>query len=292
MSSQHRSYLYVPANRPHHIDNAYRTDADAIVLDLEDAVPAAEKAAARAIVTRTLRRPPAKPTYVRVNAISTGLTEDDIGALAGPTVAGVWLPKTEHVADVRQAAAWLAAAGCPAGLHLLIESARGVVGLPELIAASPSVAAVSLGETDLGADLRASSGAALESARARCVLEARVAGLPSPAQSIHRQIHDSDGLRTSTESARDAGFFGRTVLHPVQLGVVNAVFTPARAEVEDARAMLSLLSESTRDGRGAAVTTDGRFVDAAVVRHATDVLELAAQLGVVREDLTGEEVRS
>jgi citrate lyase subunit beta/citryl-CoA lyase len=283
MAQQHRSLLYVPGNQPDRIEKAYRTEADAVVIDLEDAVPQQEKERARKQAAEVLRKPLPKPTYVRINAVFTGLAAADVAELAGVELTGVWLPKAERTEDVLRVVNWLFSIGSPAGLHLLIESALGLTRLRELIACSTRVDAVSLGEVDLGADLCVTAESTLDKARAQCVIEARAAGLTSPVQSVYTAIKNLDGLRQDTQRGRAAGFFGRAALHPSQLSVINDTFTPTRTELANARELVSCLERTTAEGRGGAVTPDGHFVDAAVVRWARDLIALAEEVGINQE---------
>ncbi|MGH3319858.1 MAG: HpcH/HpaI aldolase/citrate lyase family protein [Streptosporangiaceae bacterium] len=274
----HRSYLYVPANDGRRVAKAYASGADAIILDLEDAVPPDRKDAARAAARELLADRPPKPTYVRVNGFASRRAAADIAAIAHGEVAGIRLPKCEGPEQVRRAAR--ASGGLP--LHLLIESATGVELAYTLATASDSVAGISLGEADLRADLRAGpqvDNATLDFARGRVVVAGRAAGLPPPVQSVFTAVRDLDGLRASCVRGRAMGFHGRSAIHPAQLDVINGVFTPTDDEIADARALIDALSVAESQGRGASVTAAGRFVDEAVVASARRTLELAHAYG-------------
>ncbi len=262
-----RSWLYAPGGRPDLVAKALRGDADAVVVDLEDAVPAGRKAEARATV-RDLSFE-AKPVWVRVNDVRGPWGSADLDALAGLPLAGVRLPKCEDPAVVRDAGERL---GLP--MQLLLESAAGVERAAELARAHPLVRGIGLGEADLAADLRITGAETLSWCRSRVVVAARAAGLPSPVQSVWTDVGDLDGLRRGTEHARDNGFFGRSVIHPAQVPVVNAVFTPTGEQVRAAR---DLVGSLTGD-RAAFVGDDGRFVDRAVVEGARWTLAVAEQL--------------
>jgi len=270
----YRSYLYVPGNDPRRIEKAYATVADVVVLDLEDAVPADQKSAARATVAAVLADGPLTPTYVRVNAVGTRWAQADVDAVAGPALVGVRVPKCERTEEVAQVAAWLAAAGCRAGVHCLLESALGVEAAVALATAAAAVAGISLGEADLRADLRAVGEEALLYARSRCVSAARAAGLPGPVQSVYTDVRDEAGLRRTTRAGRDLGFLGRSAIHPAQLEVIHQVVMPEPAEVAAARALLDAFAATTQAGSGVALA-DGRFVDEAVLRFARWTLALA-----------------
>ncbi|MFC0041843.1 HpcH/HpaI aldolase/citrate lyase family protein [Actinomadura rayongensis] len=270
-----RSWLYVPAAQPHRVAKALSGDADAVVIDLEDSVPAAGKAAARDLLAGTLgdvlAAPGHKPVAVRVNALP-GPGADDLRALSGLPLTAVRLPKTEDPGEVRRAADLLPGVD----LHLLVESALGLRRCFELAGCAPSVRALLLGEGDLSRDLGSGHPAIMDAARFRVLLAARAAGLPAPSLSVFRSLDDLDALRADTLRGKDLGFFGRSVVHPRQVPVVNAVFAPDPAEIAEARAVLAAAADAGTRGTAAWRTADGEIADLAAVRAAEDVLARAA----------------
>ncbi|GAA3737676.1 HpcH/HpaI aldolase/citrate lyase family protein [Salinactinospora qingdaonensis] len=266
-----RSWLYVPATHPDRIAKALAGPAEAVVVDLEDAVPAAakEKARATACELATAER----PYVVRVNHLASPWGTADLAALAHTPIAGVRLPKVESPDQVREAAAALGEARPP--LYVLLESALGVERAFEIATAHPQVAGISLGEADLRASLRANSDSALDWSRSRIVTAARAAGLPSPVQSVYTNLSDDDGLRASSEQGRAMGFFGRSVIHPKQVATVHAAYTPSSQERQHAAELLAGLDTAETAGSSAYLTADGRFVDPAVVDAARAVLAVA-----------------
>ncbi|MCX4093851.1 HpcH/HpaI aldolase/citrate lyase family protein [Nocardia sp. alder85J] len=261
-----RSWLYVPGDRADRIGKALAGPADAVILDLEDAVAAADKDLARRNVLTALAAGPA--AYVRMNAPDSAAGAADLRALAAApgALAGVRVPKCEDPGELRRVADTL---GVP--VYPVLESALGVEHALALATAHPLVAGISLGEADLAADLRVAGGEALSWPRSRIVVAARAAGLPSPVQSVWTAVRDLDGLRGSTAAGRAAGFFGRSVIHPAQIPVVHEVCAPDPAETSWARELIEGLAES-----GAAfVDRDGQFVDAAIVARARWLLEIA-----------------
>ncbi|MCE3552250.1 CoA ester lyase [Pseudonocardia sp. RS11V-5] len=262
-----RSWLYVPAHRTEVVAKALAGAADAVVLDLEDAVPAGAKAAARESAASVSRG--RLPVWVRMNGTGTPWAADDVAALAGADVDGVRVPKADDPAAVAALADRL---GHP--LHLLLENALGLERAFALATCHPLVAGLSLGEADLAADLRV-RGAGLEWARGRVVVAARAAGLPSPVASVWTDLADPEGLAADSVAARDAGFFGRSVIHPAQIDPVHRAFTPDADEVARARELLGSLASA---GESARVDPRGRFVDPAVVAGARWVVELAETL--------------
>ncbi|MDQ4002303.1 MAG: CoA ester lyase [Actinomycetota bacterium] len=270
-----RSYLYAPGNDPRKIEKALASEADAVVLDLEDAVAPNRKEEARESVSEVLRSRPAKPVFVRVNAPGSALAEEDIEAISGPHLSGLRLPKTESAEAVRGVAERLETLGCEAGIQCLIESALGLELAPEISRSHERVVGISLGEADLAADLGVRDEAGLLYARSRVVATARAAGLPGPVQSVYTNVRNTDGLRQSTEAGKKLGFLGRSAIHPAQIPAINEVFTPTEEEVAEAEGLLARLEESAGKGTGAFVLEDGRFVDKAVVESARLTLALA-----------------
>lgn len=268
------TWLYVPADRPDRVARAMASAADVMILDLEDAVAAARKEAAREHAARLLAARPDRPVQVRVNDVRTPHGRADLAALAAllPETGGLRLPKTETPGQVREAAD--RAPGT--ALHLLLESAAGVERAYELATAHPAVASVGLGEADLKADLGVTGDAGLAWARSRVVVAARAAGLPPPVQSVHPDVRDRDGLAASCRLGRSLGFRGRTAIHPAQLPVIADAYRPSREEVAAARRVVAALEEAAAAGSGAVALADGRFVDLAVVRQAERVLADAA----------------
>ncbi|MDQ3736821.1 MAG: CoA ester lyase [Actinomycetota bacterium] len=270
-----RSYLYVPGSDPRRIEKALASEADAVILDLEDAVAPNRKEEARTTVAEVLRSEHEKPVFVRINAPDSVLAEEDVEAVAGPRLAGLRLPKTESPESARRVAQWLDKLGCEAGLQCLIESALGLEFAFEIARAHEKVVGMSLGEADLAADLGVRGDAGLLYARSRLVAATRAAGLPGPVQSVYTNVRDAEGLRRSTMEGKNMGFVGRSAIHPAQIEVINEVFTPTEEEVAEAKDLLARLEESTGTGTGAFALEDGRFVDEAVVGSARLTLALA-----------------
>ena len=271
-----RSYLYVPASDPRRVEKALGSDADAVVLDLEDAVAPNRKAEARENAANVLQSIPSKPVLVRVNAPGSALVAEDLGSVAVPNLFGVRLPKAVDPEEVRRVAGALE--GTEAIVQCLIESALGLELAFEIARCHEKVKGVGLGEADLGADLGVRDEAGLLYARSRVVVASRAAGLPGPVQSVYTDVRDLDGLRRSTQEGRNIGFFGRSAIHPAQLPVINEVFTPTEEEVAEAQDLFTRLEESAGEGTGAFVLEDGRFVDRAVVESARSTLALAGRI--------------
>jgi citrate lyase subunit beta/citryl-CoA lyase len=286
-----RSWLYAPGNQPRLLDKVFDAGADAVVLDLEDAVPLAEKERARQLVAEVVRSRRGRPrpvVFVRINHPLSGLADADVAAVVEPGLAGLRLPKTERVEDVAAVARLVADAEHRKELPndtiafvCNLESAAGVVRAAQIAAASQRVYALAFGAVDFARDVGATVGPeGLETlhARSQLVLASRVAGIRPPVESVYPRLQDEEGLERATRQSRALGFFGRAAIHPRQVPIINAVFTPSHEEVERAREIVAAATQAEASGVGALKLPNGDFVDVAVVRRAEDVLALAASL--------------
>jgi citrate lyase subunit beta/citryl-CoA lyase len=264
--------LYVPADRPDRVTKALASDADAVLVDLEDAVAPSRKGEARENAARLLAGLADGAVQVRINHPSTPWHADDVAMLAAlQTGVGARIPKVESADEVRA----LAVALPGRALHLLVESALGVERAFELATASPQVASIGLGEADLRSDLRVDGDEGLTWARGRVVVAARAARLPPPAMSAYTNVRDLDGLAASCRAGRALGFCGRTAIHPAQLDTIRAAFLPSDAEVAAAREVLNRVGSAAVEGVGAVALEDGTFLDVAMVERARWVLGFA-----------------
>ncbi len=285
----HRSYLYAPGSRPDLMRKALRAGADAVVLDLEDAVAPDRKVEARAEVLFVLdevndNRHYRSDIHVRVNRDGDGYSLEDIEAVLRPGLRGIRLPKVEHADAVGEVAARLddleRDRGLPTGhvwLYPTVESARGVAVLSG-VAAGPRVARLAIGVTDLLADLSISTETrwSLLHLRSELVLQSRLAGVGPPIDGVHTDLTDEKGLRESAQHAASLGFHGKSVIHPRQLPAVHEVFTPTEEAIARAERIVAALRNAETGGDGA-VSIDGEFVDAAVAARARAVLDLVSR---------------
>ena len=274
-----RSALYMPGANARALEKARTLDADVLLLDLEDAVAPAQKAEARARVVEALRAGGYghRELVVRVNGRGTPWAAEDLRAAAGSGADAVLLPKVEDAAAIREAEAALAAAGAPAGLALwaMIETPRGVLRAAE-IAASPRLACLVAGTSDLVKDLGARHTAARTEVLASLsliVLAARAHGLAC-LDGVHLDLDDEAGLAAACAQGRDLGFDGKTLIHPRTIAAANHAFGPSAAEVEQARRIMVAHAEVESFGRGV-VVVDGRLVEALHVAAARRTLALA-----------------
>ena len=277
-----RSWLFTPATRPARFDRAAQSGADVLIIDLEDAVPPADKAAARAAALAALAVPPAQPIQraLRINAPVTPDGLEDLLALARGTGGQpdcVIVPKTDGADTIRWIDALLAGAGRPLPLVALIESARGIAAVEDIARASPRLAALFFGAADLSADLGcATAWEPLLSARSRLVNAAALAGIEA-VDSPFFALDDSVGLERETAAALALGFGAKAAIHPSQIAAINATLTPTDAETAQAR---HILAESVK---GVAVV-DGRMIDEAMARKARRTLSRATRATTPQED--------
>lgn len=259
-----RSYLFVPGDRPERYAKALAAGADAVIVDLEDAVAPPAKAAARNALRAWLAQPQPQPVLVRVNGADTAWFAEDI-ALAGlPGVAGIVLPKAEqpdHIALLMQR-------GARAVLPL-IESALGFHHAPDL-ARQPGVERLLFGSIDFSVDLGLTEGVEeLQYFRSQLVLVSRLAGILPPVDGVTTALDDSARITDDTRRARRSGFGGKLCIHPRQVAHVNAAFAPADEEVAWAARVLQAVENTD----GAAVALDGKMVDRPVILQAQAIID-------------------
>lgn len=269
------TWLYVPGDRPEVVTKALDSGADVVIVDLEDAVAPDRKAYARAATADLLSAPPPVPVHVRVNALHTPEAERDLRALSPlPGLSALRLPKVTSPAEIVAVAEGTApGAGGAIPLYALLESALGVERAYAIAGAHPALHGVTLGEADLRADLAVHHDRALDWPRSRVIVAARAAGLPSPAQSVHPDTKDLEGLAASCAHGRSLGFLGRAAIHPRQLPVIERSYAPTPQEVESAEETLRAATAAP----GAQALPDGRFIDPAIVAAAHRTLSLAAR---------------
>ncbi len=279
-ASPTRSYLYVPGNAQDKLVKALTRRADALILDLEDAVPLVQKDVTRAGIVEWLRQQPADGAvalWVRVNAGS--LRELDVSSLAGiPALTGLVLAKIEDAAEVARIDEMLTDAGDTESLLMpLVETASAVLDARD-IARQKRVHVLQIGEADLAGDMGLEPGpdeAELAGARTMVILASAAAGLEAPMGPVSAITRDLDAFRVSTERVRRQGFLGRACIHPAQVQIVHEVFTPTAGQVARARDVLDLIRRAEAAGSGVTLDADGRMIDPAVTRAANRVLALA-----------------
>lgn len=255
-----QALLFVPANRPDRFPKAAAAEPDAIILDLEDAVPAAQKAAARMALTCSFTD---RPVIARVNPVGTPWHDDDLAAVRSLQPDAVILPKAENVEDIESVSANLP----DLPLLALVETARGI-GCAREIAKLPCVTRLVFGSVDYCADLNiAHERSILLPARAELVLASRIAGLSPPIDGVTTNLKDASATVGDAAHARAIGMSGKLCIHPTQIDAVRKAFAPSQEEIFWARRVLS-------SGDGATLL-DGEMVDEPVRAKARVVLHMA-----------------
>ena len=282
--------LFVPGNSPGMLLNADVYEADAVILDLEDAVAPNQKDAARVLVRRALKDLPyaGVEIIVRINPLGSGFTEEDIAAMV-PLRPSLLMPtKVASAEDIHQISAMVSKAeetsGVPAGsvgLVPLLETAAGIENAYAVAVADPRVKAIFLGAEDLSSDLqavRSKEGAEILYARGRVVVAARAANVDCY-DTPFTDVNDEEGLRQDAEFARSLGFTGKAAISPRHVQAINEAFSPSEEEILYAREVMEVIAEGERLGKGA-VSLRGKMIDKPIVDRARRVLEAAEALGL------------
>ena len=253
--------LFVPGERPDRFEKAAVSGADGIIFDLEDAVtPAAKDRAREAIAAAELS--PELPAYIRVNARNTPWYESDLAMVAALPGTGIMIPKVESTADVEDVRRY---SGSDRPVIALIETAAGIANA-RTIASAEGVTRLAFGLVDFCADVGcAPVREALLPARWELILASRLAGLAPPLDGISTDLKNPDILAEDARYAAVLGFGGKLCIHPAQIAVVMAGFTPSHEELAWAQRILAMKDEG-------AAAIDGRMVDAAELRRARGIL--------------------
>ena len=255
----YRSVLYIPGSNARALDKARGLAADAIIFDLEDAVAPDAKALARTTLRAELDRGGYghKCKLVRINSFETDWWQDDLKALDGADYDAILLPKVESAYDIET----LAGIVPEVRIWAMMETAASVLNAKE-IAAHPRLSGLVMGTNDLVKELGARPGPAraeIQAALQWCLIAARADGIPI-VDGVYNAFKDEDGLRAECEQGRDLGFDGKTLIHPAQVEVTNAVFAPSEADLALARRQIAAFEEVEAAGKGVAVV-DGRIVE-------------------------------
>jgi citrate lyase subunit beta/citryl-CoA lyase len=276
-----RSFLFAPGNSPRKVEKVFAVGADAVILDLEDAVATAEKAAARQAVVGALQRRRACLGYVRINAMTTEFCYGDLDAVVRPGLDGVILPKVDSAWQLK-AVDWLLgelerAHGLEVGnidLMPIIETGSGMAAVNAIAGAGTRVRRLAFGAGDYVLDLGLAWTRAeeeLSHARAAVVVASRAAGLEPPIDSVWVDLKDSEGFEASTRRVLRMGYQGKMCIHPDQVAVTNRVFTPSDEEVAHAERVVSAFLKAENEG-SASIQLDGHFIDYPFVYRAQRIL--------------------
>ncbi len=278
------------------VEKAATLDADAVILDLEDSVPAAEKEATRPLVRRAIDElaTAGKLVYVRINplgakaAFSQDLATADVAAVVCPNLTGIVFPKVEGPDEIatidRAIAEQERAQGLPVGqveVEAILETAKGIVNAKDIAAANPRrVPRLSIGAGDLMVDLGV-HGSPQETelffARMWVPLISRAAGLEPPIDSTYPHIADDEGLRRSAVTAKQLGFQGKQCVHPRQIPIINEVFAPTPEEIDYARRAVAAFDQAVAEGK-ASTMFEGRMLDYPFVEKERLLLAKAAAI--------------
>jgi len=280
----HRSFLFAPGGDERKSHKALSSDADAVILDLEDAVAVSRKAAARDAVSALLSARAGARAYVRINGFDTEHCLPDIQMAAASGACGLVLPKAERPAEV-VAVSWLltglerANGRAPGSIDLmpLIETARGLAAARQIAAADARVRRLAFGAGDYTGDLNlvwSRGESELEPARAELALASRLAGLEPPIDSVFPHVRDADGFAASAARGRALGFQGKLCIHPDQVSAANAAYSPSPDELAQARKIVAAFEASEAAG-AASIEVDGFFVDYPIVERAVRTVQLA-----------------
>jgi citrate lyase subunit beta/citryl-CoA lyase len=279
--------LFAPGNHPRRVEKALTLDADAVILDLEDAVATAEKPATRATIAAVLTRPRTGLLYVRVNAADTEFCCSDLVEVVRPALDGIILPKVESPATLTTIDWVLLQLEREFGLGErsidlipIIETARGLTHLDAILATGTRVKRVAFGAGDFTLDVNMQwkrDEAELAYARAKIVTASRAAGLEAPLDTVWVDLQDSEGLEASARAALAYGFQGKMCIHPNQVTVVNRVFTPSEDEVAFAERVVAAFAKAEAEGV-ASIQLDGKFIDYPIVYRAQRLLEKTAAI--------------
>ena len=273
-----RSLLFVPGDRPERMEKAVALGADALILDLEDSVAPGAKPAARAAVAAFLAAERRMTLYVRVNPLDSGLIDDDLAAILPSRPDGVMLPKAEGAASLRALDARLT--GDVMILPIASETPAAIFALGSYGGVTPRLAGLTWGAEDLPAAIGAATSreadgsytAPYQLARSLTLFGAHAAGVPA-IETVYPDFRDLDGLAAYAARGRRDGFTGMMAIHPTQIAVINAAFTPSDAEIAHARAVVDLFAANPGAG---ALSLDGKMVDAPHLKAAQRLLASVA----------------
>jgi citrate lyase subunit beta/citryl-CoA lyase len=273
-----RSLLFVPADSEKKVPKALGSAADVVILDLEDSVALADKPKARAHAREVLASPRGKPKlFVRVNALTSGLIEDDVAAIVEAKPDGLLLPKAEKGADVKRL---IAMTGLPV-IAIATETAASMFALGTYGDCGPHLLGLTWGMEDLAAALGAQSNrdaqgrptAPYDLARTLCLIGARVAGV-EPVDGVYANFRDLSGLETQCLDAVRDGFTAKMCIHPDQVQVINHIFTPSREAIAKAQRIVRAFAQA---GNAGVIGLDGEMLD---VPHLKAAKALLARSGI------------
>ncbi len=279
----YRSVLYMPGSRPRALERARHLPADALILDLEDAVAPTEKPQARELVAAAVEAGGygARRLIIRINALETQWGRADLARVVAAGPHAILLPKVESPGDLLRAIDLMRAHDAPAHTRIwaMMETPRAMLNAPAIAAAHPLLQGLVLGTNDLAKELGAAhtpDRVPLLTSLGLCLLAARAEGLIC-VDGVHNAYQDLDGLRAACVQARDMGFDGKTLIHPDQIETTNEIFAPSPADLTLARAQVEAFESAVERGEGVAVL-NGRIVENLHVDAARRLIARAAAI--------------
>jgi citrate lyase subunit beta / citryl-CoA lyase len=271
-----RSVLYMPGANERALEKAKTLPADALILDLEDAVAPDAKVAARERVCATVGSYGSREVAIRVNAAGTPWHADDLRAAGEAGPSAVLVPKVNSADEVHAIEKALSHAPDHTAMWAMIESPTAVLDCASIAAASERLTVLVLGTNDLAKEMVAAQvpgRAPLLGPLSMCVLAARATGKVI-LDGVYNDVRDLEGFTAECRQGKDFGFDGKTLIHPGQIGPCNEVFAPSADEVAHAHRVIAAFEEATREGRGVA-TLDGRLIENLHVADAQRILAFA-----------------
>jgi citrate lyase beta subunit len=285
----YRSVLYMPGSKERALEKAKALAADALILDLEDAVAPSEKSAARDLVAKAVEAGGfgRRKLIVRINGLDTEWGIGDLSRIAGAGPDAILLPKVEGAGDILRVAASLSEHGAPEKTRIwaMMETPRGILNAPEIAASHGKLEGFVLGTNDLVKDLGAAhtpDRMPLVASLGWCLLAARAEELIC-VDGVYNAFKDDEGLRASCIQGRDMGFDGKTLIHPAQIAITNEVFAPSEDDVSLAREQVAAFETAEARGEGVAVV-NGRIVENLHVVTARRLLARAESIAALRTD--------
>ncbi len=294
-TSPRRAILYMPGDDGHKIRKAITLGVDSICMDLEDGVAAGKKQIARQTIVDALTTLDFAHSekLVRINAIESGLAEEDLETIVPHRPHGIVLPKVRNAHQIQWVSKKISeleqASGIPEGettLLAIIETAQGIVNLRDIAQADARLSALIFGAEDLAGDLgatRTPQGTEIFYARSAVVIHAKAYGLEA-IDMIYTDFHDESGLRREASEAVQMGYSGKQIIHPNQVRPVQEVFTPSDEQIARALEIIRLYEDHVEKGVGA-FAIDGKLIDAPVVRAARQVLARASVAGKINTSM-------
>lgn len=265
-----RSYLFVPAINPRMIEKAVMSQADRIILDLEDAVADSEKEKAREEVKKAvILYREVKPIYVRINSMKSPFWKEDVLAVLESEAAGIVIPKLESDHEIKEVVVQTRG---QLAIIPQIESAKGIQHAYDIAKADRTIERLAFGSLDFAWDIGCElteGGLELLFARSQLVIASRAACIESPIDTIYPDFHDQAGLEQEAIAVKKLGFKAKLIIHPKQIEPVNKVFSPSREELEWARQIVKEFEQADH----AVIQVDGKMIDFPVYKKAKDLLK-------------------